>query len=629
MQNKSSYNGQNNQNIMASILQSLPKESSLTKIEYEGPSIALYSDNPAYLLNNSQVISNMVNTLRKRIVIRTDESIRKSENETIGLLNDIISKEIQADHFFFDGALGEVVIYVQNPIKLSTSIERSNYEIVDKTGWKLKFRRKPSDMNVIRYIHKILNETSAGRIQFYKDVGERIFRSKLGDSFPEASIIALGGFAEVGRSAILLSTHESKILLDCGLNEFAKESINNFPRLDITGIGINDLDAVVLSQAHLSHSGFLPFLFKYGYEGPVYCSEPTLPLMIWEQTQYVKKAASEAVYSAEDIREVIVHTIPLNQGIVTDISPDIKLTLTPSGHILGSSMIHLHIGNGDHNVVYTGEMRFQESLLFGKPTSNFPRVETLIIESTYGNKDDIFPDYGLAVQRFIDSINSTINNGGLALVPVPPIGLAHEISLIIDKYIALGEMCKARVLVEKSIADIWSIHEVYSEYLSEEINNQIQQINKNLFYSGNITVVQSHTLDNEPAVIVSPLFTNDGGPSLNYLNQISQRQDSKIILTSYQMPGGLGRFIQEGGKQISVAGQEIEINCMIEKIDGLDVHSDYNHLINYVGKLRPKLRRVLVNHGERSKVQNLAASINRMLKIPTQHPSVLEGVKLI
>jgi uncharacterized protein len=629
MQNKSSYNGQNNQNIMASILQSLPKESSLTKIEYEGPSIALYSDNPAYLLNNSQVISNMVNTLRKRIVIRTDESIRKSENETIGLLNDIISKEIQADHFFFDGALGEVVIYVQNPIKLSTSIERSNYEIVDKTGWKLKFRRKPSDMNVMQYIHKILNETSAERIQFYKDVGERIFRSKLGDSFAEASIIALGGFAEVGRSAILLSTHESKILLDCGLNEFAKESINNFPRLDITGIGINDLDAVVLSQAHLSHSGFLPFLFKYGYEGPVYCSEPTLPLMIWEQTQYVKKAASEAVYSAEDIREVIVHTIPLNQGIVTDISPDIKLTLTPSGHILGSSMIHLHIGNGDHNVVYTGEMRFQESLLFGKPTSNFPRVETLIIESTYGNKDDIFPDYGLAVQRFIDSINSTINNGGLALVPVPPIGLAHEISLIIDKYIALGEMGKARVLVEKSIADIWSIHEVYSEYLSEEINNQIQQINKNLFYSGNITVVQSHTLDNEPAVIVSPPFTNDGGPSLNYLNQISQRQDSKIILTSYQMPGGLGRFIQEGGKQISVAGQEIEINCMIEKIDGLDVHSDYNHLINYVGKLRPKLRRVLVNHGERSKVQNLAASINRMLKIPTQHPSVLEGVKLI
>jgi predicted metal-dependent RNase len=136
-------------------------------------------------------------------------------------------------------------------------------------------------------------------------------------------------------------------------------------------------------------------------------------------------------------------------------------------------------------------------------------------------------------------------------------------------------------------------------------------------------------LYNEPAVILAPLFSNDGGPSLNYLEQISQRRDSKIILTSYQMPGSLGRFIQEGGKQMSVAGQQIEVRCVVEKIEGLDVHSDYNQLINYVSKLRPKLRRVLVNNGERSKVQNLAASINRMLKIQTQHPSVLEAVKLI
>jgi predicted metal-dependent RNase len=95
------------------------------------------------------------------------------------------------------------------------------------------------------------------------------------------------------------------------------------------------------------------------------------------------------------------------------------------------------------------------------------------------------------------------------------------------------------------------------------------------------------------------------------------------------MPGSLGRFIQEGGKQLSVDGQDIELHCLIEKIDGLDVHSDYNQLMNYVRRLRPKLRRVLVNHGERSKVQNLAASINRMLKIQTQHPSVLEAVKLV
>ncbi|HEV2877144.1 MAG TPA: MBL fold metallo-hydrolase RNA specificity domain-containing protein, partial [Nitrososphaeraceae archaeon] len=353
------------------------------------------------------------------------------------------------------------------------------------------------------------------------------------------------------------------------------------------------------------------------------------PLMICEQMQYIKKAANEAVYSTEDIKKVIAHTIPLNLGIVTDISPDVKLALTPSCHILGSSMMHLHIGSGDHNIVYTGEMRFQEPFLFSRPTFNFPRAETLIIESTYGNKDDIFPDYELAVQRFVNSMNTTLSNRGMVLIPVPHIGLAQEILLIIDRYMALGKIAKTKMLVEKSIAEIWSIHEVYSEYLSEEINNLVQQINKNRFSSGDFTVVQSHILDNEPAVIVAPLFSNDGGPSLNYLEQISQRHDSKIILTSYQMPGSLGRFIQEGGKKMSVAGQQIEVRCVVEKIEGLDVHSDYNQLINYVSKLRPKLRRVLVNNGERSKVQNLAASINRMLKIQTQHPSVLEAVKLV
>lgn len=629
MQHKSYHNGQNNQNIMASILQSLPRESSLTKIQYEGPNIALYSDNPTYLLKNSQIISNMVNTLKKRIVLRTDESIRKPESETLALLRSNISKEIQSDHTFFDPALGEATIYIKSLFGLASSIEGSNYEIVEKTGWKFKLRKKPSNMHLMENIHRVLYETADERVQFYKDVGERIFRSKLADSPAEASIITLGGFAEVGRSAMLLSTHESKVLLDCGLNLSAKEPQDILPRLDITGIGINDLDAVVLSHAHLSHSGFLPFLFKYGYDGPVYCSEPTLPLMSLEQTEYVRKSNGDAIYSLEDIKRAVVHTIPLNLGVVTDISPDVKLTLTNSCHVLGSSMMHLHIGNGDHNVVYTGEMRFRDSILFAKPSFSFTRVETLIIESTYGSKEDIFPDYAIAIERLVDSVNSTLRNKEVVLIPVPYIGLAQEISLIFDKYISLGRIVEAKILVEKVIADVSSVHEVYSEYLSEEINNRVYQDEKSPFQSKHLTLVESHTLDSEPAIVICPLFTKDEEPLLHYLKQLSQRQESKIILASYQIPGSLGRDIQEGKRQISIGGQEIEMRCIVEKIEGLDVHSDYSQLMSYVSKLRQKLRRVMVNHGERPKVQNFATSINRILKIQTQHPLVLEAIKLV
>lgn len=629
MQHKSYYHGQNNQNIMASILQSLPRESSLTKIQYEGPNIALYSDNPAYLLKNSQIISNMVYTLKKRIVIRTDESIRKPESETLALLRSNISKEIQLDRSFFDPALGEVTIYVENPLEVASSIEDGNYDIVEKTGWKFKMRKKPSNMHVMENIHRTLCETVDERIQFYKDVGERIFRSKLADSPAEASIITLGGFAEVGRSAMLLSTHESRVLLDCGLNLFAKEPLDILPRLDITGIGINDLDAVVLSHAHLSHSGFLPFLFKYGYDGPVYCSEPTLPLMNLEHTEYVRKSDDDAIYSFKDIKETVVHTIPLSLGVATDISPDVRLTLTNSCHVLGSCMMHLHIGNGDHNVVYTGEMRFRDSVLFTRPGFNFTRVETLIIESTYGNKEDIFPNYEIAIQRLVDSVNSTLSNNEVVLIPVPYIGLAQEISWIFDKYIGLGRIVETKILVEKVIDDVSSIHEIYSEYLSEEINSRMYRNETSPFQSKYLTPVEYYTLDSEPAIIICPLFTKDEGPLLHYLKQLSQRQESKIILASYQMPGSLGSYIQEGKRQILLGGQEIQIRCIVEKIEGLDVHSDYSQLMSYVSKLRQKLRRVLVNHGERLKVQNLATSINRILKVQTQHPSVLEAIKLV
>jgi predicted metal-dependent RNase len=170
---------------------------------------------------------------------------------------------------------------------------------------------------------------------------------------------------------------------------------------------------------------------------------------------------------------------------------------------------------------------------------------------------------------------------------------------------------------------------VYSDYLSGEMNGQVNQGEKNPFQSKNFTIVESHLLDSEPAIIISPSFTMDGGPSLHYLKQLAQREENKIILTSYQMPGSIGRYIQEGRRQMSINGQEIKLHSTVEIMEGLDVHSDYGQLIGFVSRLRHKLRRVLVNHGERSRVQNLATSINRILKIPTQHPLVLEAIKLV
>src|SRR5579883_1741872 len=144
--------------------------------------------------------------------------------------------------------------------------------------------------------HKeILGANSTERVRFYREVGNKIFRQQL-DETAEASLITLGGFAEVGRSCMLLSTHESKVLLDCGINLAAKNALSSFPRFDISGLEMAEIDAIVLSHAHLDHTGFLPALFKYGYRGPVYCTEPTLFLMNLLQRNYISSVGQDRLY---------------------------------------------------------------------------------------------------------------------------------------------------------------------------------------------------------------------------------------------------------------------------------------------------------------------------------------------
>jgi KH/beta-lactamase-domain protein len=629
MQYKPPYHESTSQNIMAVILQSLPGESQITKIEYEGPRIALYSKNPAYLIHNTQILSNMVNTIKKRIVVRTDESIRKSEEECIEILNKSIPKQVGIIEIFFDHALGEVEIFVEKPSLIANvGGDYAGADLVEKIGWQIRIRKAPQSTSIIRHINKILHDKTNERIHFYKEVGEKIFRSKLND-ITEVSLITLGGFAEIGRSSMLLTTDESKILLDCGINMLGSDSLNILPRFDIVGLEVNEIDAIVLSHAHLDHTGFLPSLFKYGYRGPVYCSEPTLPLMNLLHEKYINNTRSTAFYSNTDLDNVITHTIPLAFGTVTDISPDIKLMLSNSGHILGSALIHLHIGNGDHNIVYTGDMKFGRTYSLENSSWNFPRVETMIIESTYGSKEDVFPRREEVDVHLVNIINSTVAENGKILFPVPTVGLSQELILSINMYMKAGRITETPVLIEKIISDSMSIYEAYPEYLSKEIKHILLAGEENPFKSKQSLIIESQSFDNEmPAIILAPSSMLTSGPSVGYLEQICNDPKNRLILSSFQAQGTPGRLIQDGSRQVTIDGKNIRIDCQVKSIEGFNTHSDYNQSIAYITRLQSKLRRVLVNHGERSKVQNLATSINRMFKIPTQHPLVQEAIKL-
>jgi len=619
-------NEQSSQNIMAIILKSLPKESGLTKIEYEGPSIALYSKNPRFLIENSQILSNMVNTIRKRVVIRTDESIRKSRKDsTVIIQNRLKSIKSEVKGIIFDDALGELTIFINNSFETLNQIENTILlDLVSETGWKINVRKSIIKLSTVQFIDKVLSNSIDYRIKFYKELGEKVFRPKLSNSC-EASIMTLGGFGEIGRSCFLLITKESKVLLDCGINIHEEKPFNYFPRFDITGFCLDEIDAVIITHAHIDHTGFLPLLFKYGYRGPVYCTEPTLPLMTLLFLDYHK---NHGLYSEEDIENVIIHTMPLCMGIVTDISPDIKLVLSNSGHILGSTSVHLHIGNGEYNIVYTGDLKFGKTNLLDNASWNFPRVETLIIEGTFGSKDS--PHKREETDPIlIESINQTLRENGRVLIPVPIIGLSQELIYTLTKYQELGKLEPTEIFLDKSILEATHLYEIYYEYLSKEIKTKVLTENSSIFNYKKLKMVNSKSKIDKPGIILVASSMLMGGLSLKFLKQIHKDPLSKIIFLSYQAPGTLGKEIQTGTTEVTINGQQpFKIKCKIDSIHGFSNHSDYNQLLAYMSRLKPKLKRVIVNHGEKPRIQNLASSVNKILNIQCQYLLVPEAVKL-
>ncbi|MGI0091141.1 MAG: MBL fold metallo-hydrolase, partial [Nitrososphaerales archaeon] len=412
---------QSAQSVTSVILNHIPAEAEITRVEYEGPRIALYSKNPKFLQQNSYIVSDVVNMVKRRVVVRTDKSIRKDEQEAQEIIMQSVSAESGVDKIFFDAAIGEATLEARKPLQLTPEKGFNPIEITDKTGWKIRVRKLPHiPCQSIQNVNFVLAQSATERARFFRDVGENIFRPRLSQE-AEVSIMTLGAFEEVGRSSIIVSTSESKLLLDCGIHPGSKNAWDAFPRLDWANIELDELDAVIISHAHLDHTGFLPALYKYGYDGPVYCTEPTLPLMTLLQGDMVKIGQIEGgrlVYDQRDIREVIKHAITVPYGLVTDVAPDVKLVFNNAGHILGSATVHLHVGEGAHNLVYTGDYKYGKTQLLESAFWNYPRVETLITECTYGTKEDIMPSREEVENNFTSLVNQTLKQGGKVLIPV-------------------------------------------------------------------------------------------------------------------------------------------------------------------------------------------------------------------
>jgi len=628
------------QRIKDEIIANLPPEVKVEKIEFEGPEIAVYSENTEISIDdNSTVLKDLAKLMRKRVVFRWNVEKRKDPNETEDYIRNLIGEDAEISVIEFDHTRGEVIIESVKPGLVIGKKGVNLKEIRKNTFWQPKtIRTPPLPSRTIQLIRGMLKQERQTQKDILLAIGNRIHRPIL---FKDLCVrmTSLGGFREVGRSCILMQTRDSNVLLDCGLN--VGNPNEKYPFFEIPEFTVRDLDAIIISHAHLDHCGLVPFLFKYGYRGPVYSTLPTRNLSTMLQLDFVQICEKEGMmspYSKRDVKTTVLHTIPLSWGKVTDIAPDIKLTLHNSGHILGSSIVHLHFGKGGYNFVYTGDFKFQKTRLLEKANVKFPRVEGLLLEATYGGPQDRIPSRQESERELKQILNSTIKKGGKILIPVLAVGRAQELIIILEEFVTKGVIENVPVFIDGLISEATAIHTANPDFLSSDLREKILHQGKNPFLSDFFTTITSHEerLDVQkggPCIIMATSGMLIGGPSVQYLRALANDKNNALIFVSYQVSGTLGNRIQRGFREfqyIDAKGrtQLVKLNLNVFTLEGFSGHSSRSQISQFLRRIQPRPKIVITNHGTSEKCVSLGTMIHKKLRKATKAPKNRETLIL-
>ena len=617
----------------------IPEGVNISGIEYEGPLVVVYTKDMDTFASNNDIVKQLAQGLRRRVAIRPDPSMLADPEEVERRIREIIPDEAEITDIYFDDDIGEVMIEAISPGIVIGKHGSTLNEIKKEVGWAPKVvRAPPLPSKTVSDIRSYLRQISDDRNVFLKKVGRRLARQRLeGESW--LRMTALGGFREVGRSATLLSTRESKVLIDCGIDPGKDGGTPYFNAPEL--MPLDTLDAVVITHAHMDHCALLPVLYKFGYDGPVYCTPPTRDLMSLMQLDGIKVSFGEgkkAPYESSHVREVVAHCIPLKYGETTDIAPDIRLTFQNAGHILGSAVCHFHVGDGMHNIAFTGDMKFERTWLFNATANRFPRLETLVIESTYGGHRDFQPSRADAVNTLNEICDRVLKRQGKILIPVFAVGRSQEVMLVLEELMRTGKLPSVPIYLDGMIWEATAIHTAYPEYLNSQLRTQIFQMGENPFLSPLFKRVETQDMrerichDDEPCIVLSTSGMMNGGPVMEYLKSWADNSNNCLIFVGYQAEGTLGSRILKGQTdlQIPERGKMINIKmCMdIEVAEGFSGHSDRRQLMAYIASLDPKPNKIIIGHGDEHKCSDLASSIYKKFNIETRAPMNLETIRM-
>jgi KH/beta-lactamase-domain protein len=622
------------------ITDELPDDFSVARVTYEGPRLIIYTDTPRKFAEADGLIGRLASTLRKRITVRPTSESRLDRNEARDRLTDLVSDDAGVTNLEFYPETGEVLIEAEKPGLVIGRRASKLDEITERTGWTPEvLRTPPIESSTVTNIRNFLVQERADRRDFLERVGEDIYRTDVDE--PEwVRITTLGCCREVGRASFILATPNTRVLIDCGDKPGAEGEV---PYLQLPEANpIADLDAVVLTHAHLDHSALVPLLFKYGYDGPIYTTAPTRDLMGLLQLDYLDVAAKQGrtpPYDSEMVRETLKHTIPVDYGDVTDIAPDVKLTMHNAGHILGSAVSHFHIGSGFHNVVFSGDVHYTDTRLFNGAENDFPRVETLVMESTYGRNGDYQTDQADSERNLTRIISETYEDGGKVVIPAFAVGRSQEMMLVLEEAMREGDLPTMPIYLDGMIREATAIHTAYPEFLRDGLEQRILYEDQNPFLAEQFQQVdggeemRQDIADDEPCIILSTAGMVNGGPILSWLELLAHDPENALVFVGYQAEGTLGNKIQNGRREITLddgrgGTDRLNLQFRIESVSGFSGHADRNGLEDFVGTMNPRPEKVLCVHGDETATDQFSSALYQEFNVRTHAPRNTETFRL-
>ena len=453
----------------------------------------------------------------------------------------------------------------------------------------------------------------------------------------EMQLTFLGATGTVTGSKYLLTYRDKRILIDCGLFQGLKQlRLKNWAPLPINP---KEVDAVVLTHAHIDHSGYLPLLVKNGFSGKVYCSAATSDLcevllldaahLQEEEAKYANKGGFSKhnpalpLYTQADAQNALTLLTTVDYGQNIDLGDGLTMQLSPSGHILGSAFVRIF--SSKTSIVFSGDIGRPQDLLMKAP-ARIKQADYLVMESTYGNRLHEKSDPKIKLARII---NETVNNKGVVVIPVFAVGRAQELLYYIHLLKASNAIASHIPVFLNSPMAV-DATAIFNHFKDE--HRLTPEQSQALCHTAHIvnSVEESKRLNESkgPMIILSASGMATGGRVIHHLKAFAPDAKNTILFVGFQAAGTRGAAMLDGVESIKIHGEYVPVRAKVEYVPNLSAHADYMEMIDWLKGFEAPPKKTFLTHGEPVAADAMRLHIQEQLHWQAVVPEYLETVHL-